>query len=381
MKKNKKIYIYGFSIFFYLLASHLFIIVPLKTSTFLSFAEMGIWFVLVIATFIIGGFPKDNSYFKKIGIKYAIIYCLLYIMVMYLLGIFTGFSYSAYTHSFQGLFYNIFPVLIMVISREIVRYIVCRKTDGSFKQLAGFTSIFIIYDLALVAYYYDFNSPEQFFLFFCLELCSIVARNALFTFITYKVSLVPTLILALTLEIFWFVVPIIPNLGDYITSVLGILMPYYLYLKFNKTLKYHDKKQIEKRRNWIFIPPAIIAIMVIFALVAGIGNYRMIAVASNSMDPTYDRGDAVIYTKKNADEINKGDILVFNSDGKIITHRVVEIVQSGDKYRFKTKGDANEKADSELVDAEDVYGRVKYVIKYIGYPTVELQELFKNEKG
>lgn len=377
MKDSKgSIYKKNILIFIYLLFCLFFIIVPLKTSKYLNYIEMIIWFVLLIIVLIKDGFPKDNNYFKKLGIKYAITYCFLYAIIMYCLGLFTGFSRSIYSHTINSLLFNIFPVLVMITSREIVRYIVCKKARKKTISLVLITFSFIVYDTLLVLNYYDFSNSEQLFIFICLELCGIIAKNSLFTYITYSVSLIPTLILNLSLELIWYIVPIVPVLGNYISSVLGILLPYFLYLKMKKMVMYSEKQNINKNKNVIFLVPIMSFIIIIFVLVSGIGKYHMIAIASDSMNPIYYRGDAIIYVK-DTDDIKKEDILVFESDGMIITHRVVDIVKIGNKKYFRTKGDNNNVVDPGLTPESNVKGKVKYIVKYVGYPTVKLQELFK----
>ena len=374
---NRNIYLHEVLMLLFIILCQVFVIIPFKSFIYLSYIKMLIWLILFGIVIYINGFPKDNNYFKKLGIKYSIIYCLLYIIIMYFLGLFTGFSRSIYSHTIKSLFNNIFPVLIMIISREFIRYIYCRKSNDNNLSLFFLTFIFILYDILLALNYYTFNNTEQVFIFICIEVFASIARNFLFTYISNKVSLIPTLILSLVLEIFWYIVPIIPSLGNYITSVLGILMPYFLYLKMKKMIKYSDKQEIDKSKNNIFIIPVLLLIICIFILVSGIGKYRMIAIASNSMNPIYYRGDAVIYEKVDSSKINKGDILVFNSDGMIITHRVVDIVKIGSKSYFRTKGDNNSNIDMDLTTEENVLGRVKYIAKYIGYPTVILGEMFK----
>ena len=44
---------------------------------------------------------------------------------------------------------------------------------------------------------------------------------------------------------------------------------------------------------------------------------------------------------------------------------------------FATKGDANEIADPYITPQEDVIGKVDYVVKYIGFPTVWTKELME----
>ena len=378
MKDSKRsIYVWVGLIFAYLMLSHIFIISSYKSSVYFNYIEMIVLFILLIIVFIGNGFPKDSSYFKKIGIRYAIIYCFLYLIIAYCLGLFTGFSHSIYSHTIKSLLNNIFPVLIMVTSKEIIRYIVCKKSNGKILPLVFITFTFILYELILSLYYYDLNSAEQVFLFICLEFFGTFARNTLFTYETYNIGLIPTLILTIFIEIVWYIVPIMPSLGNYITSVLGILMPYYLYLKTSKIIKYNEKQNIERHRNVVFAFPILVLIVIVFVLVSGIGKYHMIAIASNSMNPVYYKGDAVIYEKNKASNINKGDILVFEYDNKIITHRVVNIIKVGNRYYFQTKGDNNDSNDAELISDTNVFGKVKYIVKYVGYPTVLLQEYFK----
>ena len=101
----------------------------------------------------------------------------------------------------------------------------------------------------------------------------------------------------------------------------------------------------------------------------------MIAIGSDSMNPIYYRGDAVIYKEKKIEEIKEEDILVFNYNGAIITHRVVNIITKDGKIYFQTKGDNNNDVDLNLVDSTKVYGVVNYIVKYIGYPTIWIQDL------
>lgn len=105
----------------------------------------------------------------------------------------------------------------------------------------------------------------------------------------------------------------------------------------------------------------------------------MIAVASNSMKPKYARGDAVIYDKVNYQDLKIGDILAFNKEGTIITHRIIKIWKRGNDYYYTTKGDNNSGVDLFNPTNDNVLGVVKYRIKYIGYPTVLISEYFRKE--
>jgi signal peptidase len=96
----------------------------------------------------------------------------------------------------------------------------------------------------------------------------------------------------------------------------------------------------------------------------------MMAVVSNSMYPTFERGD-LIFVKgvDSPDEIKRGDIIVFQLDGDPETkvHRVVEIENNDGQLRFRTKGDHNPNIDPWNVSFEEVKGRVLFWIPKLGY--------------
>ena len=73
------------------------------------------------------------------------------------------------------------------------------------------------------------------------------------------------------------------------------------------------------------------------------------------------------------------DILVYNVSGGIVTHRVIEIVEKNGKRIFHTKGDNNETDDKIDILEQDVKGVVRYVVKYIGYPTIWFNELLESK--
>ena len=127
----------------------------------------------------------------------------------------------------------------------------------------------------------------------------------------------------------------------------------------------------------VFSIPVIVVLVILVILVSGIFKARLIAIATNSMSPTYKKGDAVIIEYMKPDKLQKGDILVFRHDSIIVTHRIVDIKKKNDTYYFTTKGDNNEDVDGYTSTSDQVIGKVDYVIKYIGFPTILVNELFE----
>lgn len=88
-------------------------------------------------------------------------------------------------------------------------------------------------------------------------------------------------------------------------------------------------------------------------------------VTSPSMAPAINTGDAVIVNYASPG-IRIGDTILFKIKGRRTVHRVISITQEGGTF-FKTKGDANSVADSELVEKESVEGKVVLVVPKFGY--------------
>lgn len=98
------------------------------------------------------------------------------------------------------------------------------------------------------------------------------------------------------------------------------------------------------------------------------GLYTII---SPSMTPDIDVYDVVFVVRKDPKDIEIGDIVSYYSTistiGDIpVTHRVVEKFNTNTGVSFRTKGDANQVVDNEIVMGERVIGTVRFVIPFLG---------------
>lgn len=120
---------------------------------------------------------------------------------------------------------------------------------------------------------------------------------------------------------------------------------------------------------------AITATVAVLALVlAGVKIFgiKTFTVLSGSMEPEYPVGSMIYVRPKDYKDLKVGDVIsyVANSEKTVVTHRIVDIkVDETDPevLRFKTKGDANSAADSNLVHYKNVIGTPVVVIPYLGY--------------
>lgn len=93
-------------------------------------------------------------------------------------------------------------------------------------------------------------------------------------------------------------------------------------------------------------------------------GFSVLQVTSGSMEPEIPVGGIVVVRKVKPESLKVGDVISFYSNdvdisGKVNTHRIVEIKQSesGEKI-FRTKGDANEYADTAAVFEIDLVGKM-----------------------
>ena len=109
-------------------------------------------------------------------------------------------------------------------------------------------------------------------------------------------------------------------------------------------------------------------------------GHQIKTVLSGSMEPTFNTG-SIIAVKANVDPLTlkEGDIITFRQDEQtVVTHRIMEVLGSGDTIQFKTKGDNNEDPDTSPVLAQNVIAIYSgFTIPYVGY----LIDLAKSQMG
>lgn len=339
------------------------------------------WSFLLIISYFLIGYTKNRSITKKQTIQYVIIYSIIYLLLIYFLGIITGFNYSPYSHKFIEIMKNILPLIFFIIAKEIVRYMLVFKSRFEKKAIIIISIIFTLIDIVTVFSLYDLSTGLLIFAFIGEVVLKSIYNNSLETLISYNTGPIPSIIYRLILELYIYIVPVIPDLGIYLNVIINITLPVLLFVCLNKlhfNYKNVTKKKVSISKKYITIPLCIVLVSLV-CLISGIFKYKMIAVASNSMLPVISRGDAIIYEKiDNAKLLKKGDILIFVHDNTTYVHRIVDITKKNNKIIITTKGDNNATNDAFLTTEDSVVGVVRYEIKYIGYPSVWLSEaIFK----
>lgn len=97
-------------------------------------------------------------------------------------------------------------------------------------------------------------------------------------------------------------------------------------------------------------------------------GFTPLKVLTGSMEPAIKIGDLIIVKDMDKSNIGEGDIITYRTNtGVYVTHRVVEVVDEGGSTMFRTKGDANNVEDKDLVGEEAIVGKYIFRLPAFGY--------------
>ena len=99
-------------------------------------------------------------------------------------------------------------------------------------------------------------------------------------------------------------------------------------------------------------------------------GFQLKTVLSGSMEPGIQTG-SLIAVKQAVDKtkFKAGDVITFlEEEGILITHRITEVVKSGDAILYRTKGDNNNAEDMNPVLSTNVVAKYTgFTVPYVGY--------------
>lgn len=95
-------------------------------------------------------------------------------------------------------------------------------------------------------------------------------------------------------------------------------------------------------------------------------GWKPFIVLTDSMETEIYSGDIAVVKEVDAKKLKEGDIIAFNINGIVTTHRIKEVINEEGKTRYITKGDNNKIQDEEYVLAEQIEGLYQFKISKLG---------------
>ena len=345
--------------------------------------------ILLILMFIIKYLIKKRgikSVYDKQVLILMLIFSLIYLGVFYALGLHYGFVRSKYFFNLNNIFNIIVPIIIIIISSEVIRNILINQ-DGTFKVKGHKInlSIVLIYiamiliDYIVYANIYDLSKLEDFLSAIGFVLFASMSNNLLFNYLSKRFGKKSIILFRLITVLYIYIIPYQPDVYLFLRTFLRMLYPFIIYLVMERTyaktsfaLSHKDKK---KNIFWTSVLLVVVTLMIM--LISCQFRYGIVVIGSESMTGTINKGDAIIYEQYIRQErIRKGQVIVFEYNNMRTIHRIVEIKNVNGQIRYYTQGDANKSEDEGYRTLDDIDGLVKLRIKYIGLPTLWLRGLF-----
>ena len=367
-----------------LIIQSIILLILLINSFFLNILDNYIKIIFLLLVIVILkkniGIERDNHKYTKDIIFEILIFLLVFFIIYYLLGIIIGFAKTENYYTINGIIKFIIPIILIVILKEYLRYSMIMKAEGSLLLVITTIILFILFDSSNAIFYNSLKTKYDLFSLFSLTLLPAISTNIICSYLVYKVGYKPSIVYLLIIELYQYLIPIVPNPNEYLSSVIKFLLPIYLLHILNKFYKQNHEEELNrdyKKKNIlsILMPTFLISILVYFS--SGYFKYYSIAIASGSMEKVLSKGDVVIVEKIKDDykSLKEGNIIAYKYEGIIVVHRIEKIIKNKNKLKIYTKGDANKNIDNYVVEEEYVIGKVKFKVPLIGLPTVWLNEL------
>ena len=334
--------------------------------------------LLLIITKITLGFEKDrHRYSKDISLE-IIITLIIFFLTFYLCGLVIGFAKTNNYFTIKALTSIVISLIIYTILKEYLRYTLITKSSESLILMILMTITFIFIDNTIAFAISGLSFSKSTFLLIALTFIPSITENILCSWTTYHFGFKPCLIYLLIIKLYPYLLPIIPNPNEYIYSIIFFLLPVIILLRLKKwftTDRVNENVERVRRKQFLpYIPLAIVVITLVY-FVSGYFKYYAVAIATGSMVPNINKGDVVIVNQQfKADELEKGEIIAYKYGGRVIVHRINDLIKKDKTIIIYSKGDANNDVDGWKVTPDMIIGIVKNKIPAIGYPTIWLNE-------
>ena len=325
---------------------------------------------------------QNLSIYQKEVLKYMTLFAIGYVVLFYVLGIYTGFYKSVYQFNFYTILHQIIPIAVIIVSSEIIRK---EFISNDSKLSIALVYLFgILVDLTIYININIFSSLDSFLEVFGTTFFASLVSNILFINICKRYGTMPNIVYRLITILYMYIIPITPDVYIYFRAFCRMLYPIIIYYLIDNS--YGKKKEISLKRNnknkiVIGVTTTILMVLLIM-LISCKFKYGLIVVGSSSMEKSISKGDAVVFdTKVDINDIKEGQIIIFEKNDIKIIHRAIKIEEINNQVRIYTKGDNNVQEDSGFVTKNELKGKVNFKIYKIGLPTIWLNDLFKGIKG
>lgn len=349
------------------------------------------------------GWGKVRQPYKLIWAFMILSAAVFQFAIFLLCGLKIGFVQNVYRWDFTNFFGIFLPVALLIMAEEVLRGQLVTKAHNSLPAVfcAG-ASIFVMNILTSLPAFVLSEGGAIFTLLAAVAGPSLVS-NIMLTYIAYRFDYRVNLAYRLIMELPTYLLPILPDSGAFLPKLFEVGFVCLLLIGLTNMVQSNERptrsrafrniraavprmrRRVETASRskakhfvrYLGVGAAVCVVVAYAMLISGLFRYRLLAVGSGSMEPSLYRGDMVLMEKSdNYDQIQVGDIIVYQHGGAIMLHRVTEVTELHGQYTFRTKGDNNASDDVWTVSQNDIMGITRGRLAKFGYPVIWLNEIF-----
>lgn len=306
---------------------------------------------------------------------------LLYLMAFYLSGIKFGFYKNPYRLTANNFWQFFLPIAVIIACTEIVRYVLMAQEDFLTRILCYISCV--IADVLICSNIPSVTSFNRFMDLVAGALFPALLSNLLYNYLTTRYGMYPNIVFRSLTILHTYTFPITSGIEESIVNLVKLFLPIVIYLFIDAL--YEKKARYvfgNVSRTWKVISGVLTAILIVFMvgsimLISNQFKYGSLVIATESMTGEINKGDVVIFESYDDQVIEKGQVIIFEKNSSMTVHRVVDIKIINGVARYYTKGDANENNDMGYITDAEIIGLTSFKLPFFGHPTLWMRSLFQ----
>ena len=306
---------------------------------------------------------------------------LVYVMLYYMSGLAFGFVQNLYRLTVSNFFRFILPIGAVIVFTEIIRFVIVAQGNRLATILCYLTCV-----AADLLIYTNIPSVTTFVKFMTLmadALFPALVGNLLYNYLSKRYGMYPNLVFRLLITLHAYIFPVESAIAPPLLHFFEMLVLIGIYIFVDSLYENRPRfalKNPSRFLRWAKRALTLVVIIIMLGTLMLISNqfhYGAFVIATESMTGELNKGDVAIFEKYEDQSLKEGQVIVFDQNGTVVIHRIVDIKIINEQTRYYTKGDANEDTDAGFRTDGDIIGVVSYKLPFFGYPTLWLRSLFK----
>ena len=307
---------------------------------------------------------------------------LLYFSFYYVSALFFGFTKTGYgINKLDILLEYIIPIAVIIVAVEVIRHVLCLQRSKIATALAYL--IALCSEILICATIPAITNMATFMDVVGLTLFPGILYNLFFNYLTRRYGIWPIIIYKAFNVWAFYLIPYGSAISYTLLGFLNLILPIVMYLFIDTLYERKRKYALGNTSRFVRITSRILTVIVVIImvgtmmLVSNHFKYGSLVIATESMTGELNKGDVIIFESYEGEKVKEGQVIVFEKNKSMIVHRIVEIeIINGTAYYY-TKGDANEDRDAGFITSGNIVGTVNYKLPALGYPTLWIRSLFK----